>query len=356
MRVLHVVRNLEVGGMEQFLVDLANEQIAQGVEVGVHEIAVSRSARIALPNGLVNFPASAADGNIRLMISLVRVFQQFKPDVVHVHNTLALRHCIIPCLCFGKPIVMTKHGMEFYGGLWRWLYRWPDHLVCVSGQVHEQLLVSQPVMRSRSSVILNGVGKADSRPGNRGHWRQQFNLDSNTRAFVWVGRMVKEKGIASMIDAFAARRDDPSWRLYMAGDGPLRTESEARVQRAGLGERVVFLGMRNDVRDILPAFDVFLLPSVSEGLPIALLEAAAAGLPLIVSDVGGMPDVVSRGNGWIVRAGDVGQLAGTLESVCGMPVEQLAKMGARSAEVIRDNYSMAVCARRYDEVYRRVLG
>lgn len=356
MRVLHIVRNLEIGGLERGVVDLSMEQVRQGNAAAICELTGSRGSCFDAPAGVELYGPPARETRMARFGLLMAALKRFQPDVVHVHNTLSLQNSLLPCMLRRRPVLLAKHGMVFQGGLRGWLYRWPRHVVCVSTPIRGKLITLHPACQERSSVIPNGITMQD--PGNspRETWRQKLNLDTRTRAFVWVGRFVEEKGLDLLLRAFAKLADNPGWTLFLIGDGPLRADIEAQANTLNIGARVRFTGMRQDIRELLPAFDVFVLPSLSEGLPMALLEAASAGLPLIVSDAGDMPTVVCRQNGWVVKAGDEAMLGDCLGRACRAETALLHEMGDRSLLVAGDLFSLQACAARYEYVYRKVAG
>jgi len=152
-----------------------------------------------------------------------------------------------------------------------------------------------------------------------------------TREFVWlaVGRLVEAKDYATMIIAFGHVHDNhPEARLLIAGTGPLEQSIKASIRQAGLEKDVVLLGLRPDVPALMQAADGFVMSSAWEGLPMVLLEAAASGLPIISTDVGGSRDAVIDGvSGYIVRSGDGAALSRAMQKVMTMPVGQRVDLG-----------------------------
>ncbi len=344
MRILHVTRNLEVGGLERLVVDLAAEQVRAGHNSTIVEVCNSTGERIA-----------PSDDVSRRTSSLWRVLRMARPDVVHAHNTLALRRSILPCMVMRIPLVMTKHGMSFSEGIRSLAYQCPKHVACVSEEIHQRLVKVVPSMQRRSSVVYNGVSIDSIAVSDRDQARKVLGLTPGCKAFVWVGRLAPEKGLDTLIEAAVRCRQYSAWKLFLIGEGVLRKALSDHVSRFGMQDRIFFMGNRNDVRDYLHAFDVFVMPSLTEGLPMALLEAAAARLPLLVSDVGAMPRVVRNQNGWVLPPGDLEALASLMGEVCQFDRVLLQRMGARSMDVVRTLYSISVCAQEYLNLYHRAL-
>lgn len=363
MTVLHIVRNLEVGGLERFVVDLVEAQRKLGLNPVVLELFPCTGPSVDVPQGVRRIGALDAPrgGRAGRWLRVWRALSLFRPNVVHAHNTLSFVNAFPVCFLSRIPVVLTKHGMDFTASGHPWVYGLPAHIACVSGPVHARLLEVCPRMAARSSVVLNGVpvpGPADAR--RRAALRAEWELNSAERVFLWVGRMSPEKALTRLLKTFAAVLEsaagDPPLRLILVGDGPLRPEVSSQVDALGIAPRVRLAGFRPDVRELVAAADVFLLPSDNEGMPIALLEAMAAGLPAIVTSVGEMPRMVADGeNGWVIEPGDSRALRERLAKAAAADDALLRAMGARSAELVRERFSIERSARKYQDVYGSVV-
>jgi glycosyltransferase involved in cell wall biosynthesis len=155
-----------------------------------------------------------------------------------------------------------------------------------------------------------------------------------------------------LIDALARLRERSGWRLAIAGRGEEEPRLRAQAATLGIGDRVHLLGFRDDVADILAAGDVFTMPSLSEGLPLALVEGMSFGLPVVVTRVGGVPEVVTDGvEGLIVPPSDAGALAAALEALLQDPARRQQMGAAARTRAIRD-YALSTMADRYERLYR----
>jgi glycosyltransferase involved in cell wall biosynthesis len=170
-----------------------------------------------------------------------------------------------------------------------------------------------------------------------------------------AGRLVELKGIEYLIRAVAAMHSEfPTLRLEIAGSGPQRSKLEEEVARAGLIQKVQFLGWIDDLNKVLPGWDVFVMPSLEEGFPIAALDAMAAGVPVIASAVGGVPELIQDGKtGWLVPPRDADALASRLRLLLRDPSARV-KMGAAGFTRVRDHFNAkqmtAKIAHLYDEL------
>jgi glycosyltransferase involved in cell wall biosynthesis len=171
-----------------------------------------------------------------------------------------------------------------------------------------------------------------------------------------VGRLAEEKGHRYLIKA--ARRvvaTYPRIHFLLAGEGELREGLQALADKTGCSNRIHFLGLRNDVPDLMAVADLFVLPSLSEAMPMALLEAMAAGVPIVATAVQGIEQVVtSHETGLIVPPGDSSRLADAIKLILTHP-ERARRMGRSAQQYVTDNYSAAKQASEYLALYRAVL-
>ncbi len=171
-----------------------------------------------------------------------------------------------------------------------------------------------------------------------------------------AGRLVELKGIEYLLSAASAlRREFPGLRVEIAGSGPHRQKLEEGVAHCGLKGHVEFLGWINDLNSVLPRWDVFVMPSLEEGFPIAALDAMAAGLPVVASSVGGVPELIQDGiTGWFVPPGDVDALASRLRLLLSNP-QMRHSMGAAGYTRVRDHFSAAQMTEGFTQLYDELL-
>jgi glycosyltransferase involved in cell wall biosynthesis len=171
-----------------------------------------------------------------------------------------------------------------------------------------------------------------------------------------AGRLVELKGIEYLLSAASALRHDfPNLRLEIAGSGPLREKLESVASQTGLGDRVKFLGWIDDIQSILPRWDIFVMPSLEEGFPIAALDAMAAGLPVVATRVGGVPELIEDGTtGWLVPPRDIESLGSRLRVLLS-DRELRVRMGAAGYARIRDHFSTAHMTKNFAQLYEELL-
>jgi glycosyltransferase involved in cell wall biosynthesis len=208
-------------------------------------------------------------------------------------------------------------------------------------------------------VVPNGVDTAQFRnvdAGRRESIRRSLGIDDE---FVWlaVGRFDVAKDYANMLRGFAkVREQQPQGILLLAGRGSLQGETEALARGLALGSGVRFLGIRQDVPELMSAADGYVMSSAWEGMPIVLLEAAAAGLPIVATRVGGNVEVVrEEESAFLVPPRDSDALGLAMLRLMGLSGAQRRSMGERGREHVRTHYGLSRVVDRWEEIYRRVL-
>jgi glycosyltransferase involved in cell wall biosynthesis len=206
------------------------------------------------------------------------------------------------------------------------------------------------VVDGPARVIYAGVNVP---PGDAPAWRRR---DTSEIVLGTAGRLVELKGLEYLLHAANALRNEfPTLRVEIAGTGPQRAKLEQTVGQLGLGERVEFLGWVRDLNSILPRWDVFVMPSLEEGFPVAALEAMAAGLPVVATPVGGVPELIEDGKtGWLVPPGDAQALVSRLRLVLCDPEGRLT-IGAAAQARVRDHFSLAQMTNAFGKLYDELL-
>lgn len=359
IRVLWLAKGLGPGGMERLLEAHARngDRVAfdyraaylvdrpHSVVPALEELGVPCTR---LGNGNGNDPRWVAE--LRTYVRRERI------DVVHIHSPLvaALARPALRSMRPRPALVYTEHNSwDCYSAPTRvanaLTYRLDDAQVAVSDAAGAKGRFKHPVETLVHGIDLDAVR---ARSFRRAELRAELGLDDDAVVVVTVANLRTEKAYDVLLAAAAtALAADPNLVFLSVGQGPLADEMEAERDRLGLGERFRFLGFRDDVHDLLAAADVFCLSSRHEGLPVALMEASAAGLPVVATAVGGLPDVVEEGaTGLLVASGDAAGLARALLAVSA-DAGLRQRLGARSAELAH-RFDAAAPIRRLESLYR----
>ncbi len=362
VRVLHIVPNFSPGGAERLVVDLmeaTDEGRFEVVAVSLYPESGTILEREIKAKGLkVYFLNKHLGLDLRMIPQLYRLFRSFRPDVVHTH-LYVLRYTLLPTLLCRIPVrVHTVHSVaqkevDRIGKLVHWIaFRLGGVLpVSISQEVANTVraVYGQDIY---TPVIYNGIptGRFVSKNGWNGPKKEK------EVTLLHVGRFAPPKNHLLLIEVFAqALKDYPKMRLWLVGDGPLRPEVERVVEKKGLSDKVFFLGIRDDVPKLLAESDVFILPSDWEGVPLTVLEAMAAGKPVIATAVGGVPELVENGvTGILVPPHNSKALAQGILRLAKDP-DLRQRMGKAAQERALERFDIARTAREYEALYLKLL-
>ena len=367
IRVVHVIHSLGPGGAEHTLVELAGVAPEQGMDLSVVSL---------MPLGSNSFPRQLTDrgaevhslnlasrGDPRGMERGRRLIQGLAPDIVHTH----LKHADLvgawSARRLGIPMVSTLHLIEDAPTTLdrgkRWLaaqarLRTAAVTIAVSQPLREWYLGTFLADSGDVVHIPNGVANpAVSTDAERSAIRREFGVRPGAVMATTVGILRPEKGHAVMLSAADRLSSDIDVQFVVVGDGPEREVLEGKARRLGLiPERVVFAGYREDVAEVLAASDIVVHPSLEDALPTALLYALAAGRPIVASDVGGIPEIVTPDIGLLVRPSDPDALADALNEMIGrLPASHIEDAGRkRFAEEYDASIWAARLRRQYDDI------
>ncbi len=300
--------------------------------------------------------------DLRALMRTRRLIRAHATDVLHTHNAVAHYQAMLATWGLGfARVINTRHGMGENLRLRRreWLYQRAlartDTVALVCEAARDAAVRNGLVPPLKASVVPNGIPVAQFRlASSEMHERlaQMCGVPAQSLLVGTVGRLNWAKDQASLIRAFCAVREHLADAvLVLIGDGKLRADLEQLAAAEGVAGSVRFLGDRNDVRQLLQGLDLFVLPSVSEGYSMALLEACATGLPIVATDVGGNREIVRDGiTGTMVVAGDAAALADAMLAILRDPA-RARTLGVAAREWVELNGSLDVMANRYARLY-----
>jgi len=361
MRIVHVLYSFGTGGLEKGIATLANGATPDIEHVVVCLSRSGESARLLPPGTQVLELRKPAGNSLAFIWRLSRVLKQLCPDVVHTRNWSGMDGVVAARLAGIRTVVHGEHGwgVEDPEGLSakrvrvrRFLSRWVREYTCVSQAMVPWLLNTVGVRRP-VTAICNGVDTERYRPvADRAAARREMGLEEGAAVLGVVGRLDPIKDHRTLFRAFeVVRRQYPASRLLVVGDGPERAALEAVA-----GQGIDFLGDRGDVPEVLRALDVFVLPSLNEGISNTVLEAMASALPVVATRVGGTPELVDDGvTGRLVPVSDGERLATALTEYLSNPDRRQSHGAAGRARAVAE-FSVAAMVGAYESVYRRVAG
>jgi len=291
-----------------------------------------------------------------------KVLRAFRPDVVHTH--LSVLRYLFPWIGvrWARAWVHTVHNVadKEVDRVGKWVHRLVFRLGVVPVAIAEEVAKSmESVYRIRGvPLIPNGIPLTEYALGedSRKMWRAREGYEEANLIFVAIARLSAQKDPLGLIRAFAAAASRVyGLHLLLVGDGPLRAELQDYVRKMGLEKQVRFLGVRTDVLEILTAADAFVLSSLWEGNPLSVMEAMAAGKPVIASGVGGVPELVEDGmSGILVPAQKPEALAEAIIRLAQDPALR-KKMGAAARQRALECFGVDRMAREYERLYVQIL-
>ena len=379
LRVQHVITRMIVGGAQEtplLCIALSDRErfygsilsgIVTGAEGSLHGECRARQVPLHFLPPLVRRIAPSYDA--RALLRLYSYFRRTRPDVVHTHSSKAGILGRMAAKATRVPVVVhTVHGWSFHPGQSKPVYQGYLGLEKLCAPLCQALVcVAQPDMTEGQAL---GIGKPSQyrliRSGievriyrdvelTQAEARQRVGLPTDAFIVGCVGRLSAQKAPLDLLRAFeVVARQHADAHLALVGDGPLRGEVALAAQAAGIAERVHFLGLRRDVPQLLRAFDCFALASKWEGLPRTLPQAMAAGLPIVATQIAGVPDAVVEGeNGFLAPVGEPEQLGAALLTLADDPA-LCARMGQVGQERVEE-FSAQRMAQQHEALYEELL-
>jgi glycosyltransferase involved in cell wall biosynthesis len=376
--IVYVIGQLNVGGTERHLSMLARALNVQGWRIAVYSLAGDGPLRKELETSGVTVlgpPArNAMKGSIifralRLLVASVHLaytLVRFRPRIVHFFLPAAyLIGAMAAAIARIDIRIMSRRSLNDYQRAYpamRWLetrlHGDVDAILGNSRAVIKQLRDDERVPAERLCLIYNGIDTRKSALSDRQAMREMLKIDDNALVFIIVANLIPYKGHLDLVAALgiAAKDIDSKWSLLIVGrDDGVGPEIRAASQHHGIEDYVLMLGARSDVPDLLLASDVGLLCSHEEGFSNAILEGMAAGLPMIVTDVGGNAEaVLDERTGLVVPPRDPEALAAAIVRLARDPALR-ARYGASGRARIEEHFTLDACVAKYVALYRGLM-
>ncbi|WP_020676384.1 glycosyltransferase [Geopsychrobacter electrodiphilus] len=361
INVLHIVNSLNVGGLEKIVIDLIgsfsckyNSAILclEGKGILGSDLDKIKILTLNRKQGL----------SLGVVFAMVKLLRQNKIDLIHTHNAAPHFYGAIAGFLLHIPVVHTKHGRNDPSARKKVLLNWfssllTNKIIAVSEDAKRVCLEFEHVGQSKVLTIWNGINIAKFQKGPASNnVRGEFGILPDDFLLGIVARLCPEKNHEMLLQACShlANKGVP-FKLLVVGDGPLRKDIMQQAADLKLESKICFAGLRSDIPDILNELDVFCLSSVTEGVPLTLLEALACSLPCVVTDVGGIAEVVEDGvSGFIVPSNSPVKFASKVFEL--FESAELRKNFSSAAQKrVSQYFSIQETAHKYEKVYESVL-
>lgn len=362
LRIAHLIESDGPGGAERMVADLARELQHAGAR---NLVVVPANGEGWLARQLSGSGVAIEHFQLDRPVSLpcarwlTDVFRRHRIALAHCHEFSMAVYGAWAAWQAGVPHVVTMHGGRYYAQRLRRRVALRagvtlgGRLVAVSHELARQLKRDLWLPASRVTTIANGVRYA---PVARSTLRQELGLAPEDRLLIAVGNLYPVKGHRFAVEALALLQDrHPRLHLAIAGRGETAAALQARAHQLGVAPRLHLLGLRGDVANVLAGADIFVLPSLSEGLPLALLEAMLAGCPIVASDVGEVRNVLADGAaGIVVPPADPPALAAALDQLLDAPT-CARELAARAQHRAASEYGISTMVAKYAAIYETLL-
>ncbi|WP_028585941.1 glycosyltransferase family 4 protein [Desulfogranum mediterraneum] len=379
-RVAHILAAVEFGGAEKVSLTFFRNVDRQKVEVypillvrpweedGLLVKELQRAGYVFARVPVAKRPSREGRDFFRLLRCARRIYAELKDgcfDLVHTHGYFADIIGGMVARWLKIPVVSTCHGfisldakLSLYNTLDIMALRLMHQVITVSERIKSDL-VERGLAGDRVEVVQNAVESAygsSERSRRRADFRSSYGLGEDELVLGYVGRLSAEKGVLYLLEAVAQLGSSGHQvRLVVVGDGPQRKEVESFVQARDLAARVILAGFQEDVSALLPGLDIFVLPSLTEGTSMALLEAMAAGLPVIATAVGGTPRVITSGqNGILIEAQSADAIVDAVFQLAADP-QLVERVGEAAMERVLSEFGVDSWLQAIEDVYAKVL-
>lgn len=366
LKILHVINTLQIGGAEVQLINLIRNLDGGRFISIVCCIVHSGPLASDLEKLGIKLVVLGQRWKLdpRILLPLYRLIRKEHIHIVHTHMFHAGLWGRIASIITRAPVVIaTEHGLNPWKrythiAVNRILSKFTDQITVVSDAGKRIRIERERIESKRITVVNNCVDLAlfDGRIHHHdNNVRQEFGIEADEPVIGFVGRLQEVKGINYLVEAVAkVKTVIPKIKLLIIGDGPLRKELEAHVQRLELSGQVIFAGYRRDIPRVLETLDLFVLPSLREDMPLSLIEAMAMGKAVVATKVGGIPEVAVDGQtGILVSSQNEEALAEAISQIL-LNRQYLSGMGSAGRRCVEEKFSAEIIVRQIQELYIRL--
>jgi len=355
IKVIHVIPTLDFGGAERLLLDIVRKGDRSKFDYEV--MAMVRAGGLEKDFKAAGVPLKIfykkSKLGLGIFINLYKYFKNKKPDIVHTHLFGADLWAGLAAYFARVPVITkTEHNVNLNEPPIKILIKyWTSFvfkkMIAISPAVRDWMIEEERMPAGKIKIIYNGIEL--SRFSDK-----EVNGFSKPPILINVARFEEQKGHRCLIRALRKIKDI-DWNLWLVGDGSLKQKIEKMVREAGLGGRVKFWGNRNDVPELLARSDIFVFPSLWEGLGISLLEAGAVGLPIVATGVGGIKDIFTDNkDALLVSEKNEDDLAEAIKWMLEHRDKALF-LGREAQLLVREKYSLAKMVSEYESLYEDTL-
>lgn len=359
IKICFVTNALDVGGAEKFFYDLIKHIDKEKFEpslatvIGGGKLEKDFSA-LSIPTYIYGRRRIRYLGGIVQFLQLWDLFERIKPDVVHTQLFAADLWARLAAWCARVPVIITTEQnvnvdqSDLREFLKKWTYKLADKTVAISTAVKKYAIKRYSIPENKIVIIPNDVDVEAMQN------KEAATKNNEKKIIITVGRLVEQKGQKYLLAAFALLPQKNDCELWIVGEGILKPELINETKNLDIANQVKFLGIRHDIANLLAQADLFVFPSLWEGLGIAVLEAAIAKVPIIASNIDGIVDIIKNNeSGVLVPPKDSHALAQAMEYVLNNNLEA-ETMVENAYTWVKNNFDVKVVVKKYEELYEEL--
>jgi len=366
IKILYLITGFKTGGAEMILYNLVKSLDKRKFE----PIVVSIIPIAEIGQKIQDLGIKILSLNVRfkynpfIFFRLISILKKEKPQILHAH----LFHAIFLGRITGRicnvPIIISSIHSKYIGGFLRnRLLQITDGLddvvTIVSQRAAETIIKLKIVSANKLLVIHNGIDLNKfilQSKETKDKVKKELNVKEDTKILISVGRLCEAKGYPYLIEAIKTLKENMDIKLLILGEGEDKRKLETQIRGFNLEKNIFLLGRKENVSNYLNASDIFILASLWEGLPIALLEAMACGLPVVATNVGGIPEVIKDGlSGFLVDSKNSIMLAEKIEYLLNLNIESRKEMGTEGRKIVEEKFSLEKMTENYENLYEELL-
>ena len=368
INILHIYQNSKIGGVQQQLLSLLKAYsrerfnpifccLGPKEEIG-KEIEETKIEFIPLNKLRYN------RFSLGIVLELYRLMKKKQIHVVRTHRYRSNLYGRLAAFLAGVPVIIASVHDNYRTDkrpkrriMNRILSKITDKIVAVSEDVKEDIIRYDSINPSKIDVIPNGIDVERFNPEkNTTDIRKEFSLEDDDIVIGFIGRIVPAKGLEYLLNALPYLKEEfKSIKLLIVGEGSLVEKLKESAKKNNIFDNILFTGRRRDIPEILASINIFVMPSIAEGLPNALLEAMAMGKPIVTTEVGGIPEIVKNGfNGLLVPPRDTLSLSKAIKELISND-RLAAKLGQAARDLVHDNLSIKAIAQKWQSLYLSIL-
>jgi glycosyltransferase involved in cell wall biosynthesis len=360
--VLHLTFDMHIGGTEQVISNLvqATDQAQFNTSILCIESPIGPFGEMLIARGVKIEAIPRKSGfDFGLVLKIRKCLRDNEIDILHCHQYTPWAYGLLASLASHVRVIFTEHG-RFYPDRSSWkrrfvnplLVRYTDAITAISRATKQALTEYEYIPQNRIEVVYNGIQPLSPDTKGTEKLRSELGIDRSTQILGTISRLDPIKNHRLLFNAYSELvKTHPDTVLVIVGDGPIRHELESQVTELGISQRVIFTGFQPEPANYLKMFDIFLLPSLSEGTAITLLEAMSLSKPSIVTNVGGNPEIIRQmENGLVVPTDQVDSLV----EACRQLLDDESKqhdMGQAAKALFDQEFTVKQMTEKYQSIY-----